>query len=30
MVPSMKASKAEIAVDFDFNIPEPPVGVRSA
>jgi hypothetical protein len=30
IVPSMKVSEAEIAVDLDFNVPEPPIGARSA
>jgi hypothetical protein len=30
IVPSMKASEAEIAVDLDFNVAEPPVGARGA
>jgi hypothetical protein len=30
IVPSIKASEAQIGVDLDFKVPEPPVGARSA
>jgi hypothetical protein len=30
IVTSMRVSEAEIAVDLDFNVPEPPIGARSA